>query len=442
MPIIRKIPPRLLPDVLIRPLDEQGGYVVKNPRKRTYLKLGAQERFLLEKLDGASTYDLIFESFQERFNEPLICEDIDNFIAMAQRKGLVELIEQSSDNDNRAEAANRAGRRNGFIRRMWKRIRKQSPLYFRIKLINPDRGLNWLEPKTRWLFTPGMAILAALGIILATITIWTNSDTLITLYKSQFGWQMIALTWIALIAATICHEFGHGLACKRFGGEVHEMGVLWIFFMPCLYCNVSDAWLVPSKWRRVLISMAGTYVDLLIWVGAVIVWHVSSLDTAVNYMAWIVVTTCGLRIIFNMNWLMKMDGYYTLSDLLGVHNLRKRARKRWMEYMRWLLWGARRPAAIPDGKVLFLYGSTHWILTVSFIGFVFFKLSDMFQPHLGVAGFAVAAVLFVTYAKRYFKGSLGKDFIKMFRKRKKRALLLGVGALSILTVLLVIGVTS
>ena len=438
MPVLEDIPPRLLPNVQVRPLDDQGKYVVNSPLKRKYLRLDEEERFLLEKLDGTTTYNLIIDSFEEKFGEPLSGKDLDKFVSMAQRRGLVEPNVQPSKNGSQTKANDGRWRLGRFIVRMWKLIRKQNPLFFRIKLINPDRVLNWLEPKTRWLFTKTMAILAALGTIIATIIIWANSDALITLYTTQFGWQMVTITWITILGVTVFHEFGHGLACKRYGGEVREMGVLLLFFMPCLYCNVSDAWLVPNKWRRILISMAGTYVDLLIWIVAVIAWLLTDLSTTVNYMAWIVITTCGLRVIFNLNPLMKMDGYYTLSDLLGIHNLRKRSRKRLMKYLRWLLWGAKYPTAVPDGKVLLLYGGMQWLFKVVFIGFIFFKLIDMFQPYLGTAGLVMAAVLFVGYAKKYFKGSLGKDFRKMFRTKKKRALLLSAGFISILAGLLYI----
>jgi len=62
----------------------------------------------------------------------------------------------------------------------------------------------------------------------------------------------------------VIHEFGHGLSCKAFGGEVHEMGFLFLCFSPAMYCNVSDAWRLPNKWHRIIISAAGIYVELMI----------------------------------------------------------------------------------------------------------------------------------------------------------------------------------
>ena len=62
----------------------------------------------------------------------------------------------------------------------------------------------------------------------------------------------------------VIHEFGHGLTCKHFGGECHEMGVMLLVLTPCLYCNVSDRWMLPNKWHRACIGAAGMYIELVI----------------------------------------------------------------------------------------------------------------------------------------------------------------------------------
>ena len=78
--------------------------------------------------------------------------------------------------------------------------------------------------------------------------------------------------WLALGVVKVIHEFGHGLSCKAFGGESHEMGFLFMCFSPALYCNVSDAWTVADKWKRIIISFAGIYVELIIAAIATFVW--------------------------------------------------------------------------------------------------------------------------------------------------------------------------
>lgn len=416
MPTLDDIAPQLAADIVIRPADESGRHVVKNPRKNTYLKLGEQESFLLAHLDGQSSYRHITESFRNRFQEPLSCDDVKDFIKMAKGEGLLAK-RTLSNNESDSERATSMG---GFVRLCIKQARKQSPFFFRVALFDPDATLNWLEPRTRWLFSRGLAVFATIGFLMAFVLTWANRDELITQFSAQFGWRMLALALLTTIVVTVCHEFGHGLACKRYGGEVHEMGALWIFFTPCLFCNVSDAWLFSSRWRRLLVSMAGTYVDLLIWIVSVFVWRVTAQHTALNYMAWIVVTTCGLRVLFNVNPLMRLDGYYALSDLLGIPNLRRLARQRYMEYVRWILWGAERPAEVPNGRALIIYGVTSWVFTVGLLNLLFLKVTDVLQSALGLAGFIAGATLFIGLSKRYFKGSLGGEFQTMFQNRPKR----------------------
>src|SRR5262249_53225420 len=91
-------------------------------------------------------------------------------------------------------------------------------------------------------------------------------------YEAFFSFKTVVWLWVALGAVKVIHEFGHGLSCKAFGGEVHEMGLLFLVFSPCLYCNVSDAWTLPSKWKRIIISFAGIYVELVIAATATWVW--------------------------------------------------------------------------------------------------------------------------------------------------------------------------
>ncbi len=242
------------------------------------------------------------------------------------------------------------------------------------------------------------------------------------------------VAWFTTIIITVFHEFGHGLACKRYGGDVHEMGALSIFFTPCFYCNVSDAWLLPSRWKRLLISLAGTYVDFLVFIVAVFVWRISSVESVVNFAAWVIVSTCGLRVAFNLNPLMRLDGYYALCDMLHTHNLRKRARDHYLGYARWLLWGGEKPAANKEHTTLIVYGTANWVFPVGFLSLMSFQAS-LYLPFDDGDWWIIAALgFFLVLTRRYFKGSLGEDFRSMFRSRKLRVLIwlaLIVGLLAI-----------
>ena len=412
--------PRLPPHVVLREVDGEGRHVIKDARRNSFLRVGGEEAFLFKRMDGRTTVADAIDGFEAAFGERLSAGDVRQCVALAEKEGLF--------------GGEESGERPPLWRRMREAAARQSPLFFRVSMFDPDRVLDWLEPRTRWLFSRPLAAAAAAGFLAALLTTWANAGELVGRFATDFGWRAAALALLTTMAVTVAHEFGHGLACKRYGGQVREMGALWIFFTPCLFCNVSDAWLFGSRWRRLVVSLAGTYVDLLIWVAAVFAWRVSEPTTAVNYMAWIVVSTCGLRVAFNLNPLMRLDGYYALSDAVGVPNLRRRARKRLMEYARWILWGAERPKPVPDGRTLLWYGVASWVFAVGLLNVLFLQVTDVLSSALGLAGFLTGAGVFAALAKKYFRGSLGEEFGGMFKERRRRAALYVGAALLLLLV--------
>src|SRR5262249_36841010 len=132
-----------------------------------------------------------------------------------------------------------------------------------------------LSRDMRFIFTYGFLWLSV-GVMLAAVAlVATHFETFrerLPDYHEFFNFKAVVYLWVALGAVKIIHEFGHGLSCKAFGGEVHEMGALFLVFSPCLYCNVSDAWTLPSKWKRIIISAAGIWVELIIAAIATFVW--------------------------------------------------------------------------------------------------------------------------------------------------------------------------
>ncbi len=97
-----------------------------------------------------------------------------------------------------------------------------------------------------------------------------------------------------------------------------------MFFMPCFYCNVSDAWLFREKSKRLWVTFAGGYFELFVWALAVFVWRLTVPESMVNYLAFVVLASCGIQSFFNFNPLIKLDGYYLLSDGMELPNLHQR----------------------------------------------------------------------------------------------------------------------
>jgi putative peptide zinc metalloprotease protein len=165
----------------------------------------------------------------------------------------------------------------------------------------------------------------------AVLLVATHFDTFyerLPNYYEFFRWNTLLYTWLALGVVKVIHEFGHGLSCKAFGGECHEMGALFLCLSPCLYCNVSDSWTLPNKWRRIIISFAGIYVELVIAALATWVWWYTPGRPVINNVALCVMVLCSVStVVFNANPLMRFDGYYILADWLEIPNLRDRSNR-------------------------------------------------------------------------------------------------------------------
>ena len=136
------------------------------------------------------------------------------------------------------------------------------------------------------------------------------------------------------------HELGHGLACHRFGGECRDLGCFFIAGLPVLYCDVSDAWAFPGRWRRAVVSLAGVYVELVIAVACGGLWLAAEPGVARSLLGQVVFVCAVSTLLFNLNPLLRLDAYYLLSDLTDRPNLYTESRRAVVEPIaRWLTRG-------------------------------------------------------------------------------------------------------
>src|SRR5262245_30606542 len=375
--------PRLRPELVVRPLGDHGPYVVKDPRSGAYYHLGDQEHFLLTQLDGRRDAAAVCAAFAERFGQPLTPEDLQEFLDLAKGRGLLQGEGQGEKEERNPRARGAQEAPDPDAAPLGLRL-----LYWRKNFFDPDRLFTWLAPKTGFFWTPAFLLFSAGCVVSAAALLWANRHGAARSFLSSLRWETVLLAWLALLFVTTCHEFAHGLTCKRHGGEVHEVGFLLIFFMPCFYCNVSDAWLFREKSKRLWVTLAGGYFELFLWALAVFVWRLSTPDSLVNYAAFVVLSACGVQTLVNFNPLLKLDGYYLLSDWAEGHNLQQRAADHVKGRLRWLLWGAARPHTEPRGRVLLAYGLVSWLYSLAFLGLSLVVLSHFLGSRLGLVGLA------------------------------------------------------
>lgn len=412
-----KIPPPRRADLLMKPLGNDGQHVVKDLRTGMYFNLPPHEAFLLEQLDGKRNADVICAAFEQQFREPLTPEDLDQFLEVAAEQKLLQAPGAGSDRlqavpgDDRLKAVTTSRKGVAPLRLA------QSILYFRRSVFDPDRLFNWLEPKLTLVWTAAFFWASLTLIGLAGFLQWAGWREYADYLPEAVRWETIVLAWVILFVVTTCHEFAHGLTCKHYGGEVHEVGFLLMFFMPCFYCNVSDAWLIRERWRRIWVTVAGGYCDLCLWALAVLVWRISLPASLPYHVAWLVMSICGGRVLINLNPLVKLDGYYIVSDLVEVPNLRKRSLARVATWLRCLLWGGERPEPDPRGRLLVAFGLTSWLFSVFFLSLFYIYLFNLLHAKFGLAGAAPVGLLAWMTIPGLCKGLSEGEIMKMIKTR-------------------------
>jgi putative peptide zinc metalloprotease protein len=406
-------------DLVIKPIGNDGRHVVKDPQSAKFFQIGPEEHFLLEQLDGQRDAEAICAAFKEQFGESLTEDDLDGFLEMAGKQGLLEIADcelRIADSKTRDSSSNpKSAIRNPKS--------KQSILYWRKRLFDPDRFCNWLEPKIRCFWTRGFLIVSALCIAIAVGMLWFNRSDVVTSFTAALRWETVVIAWLVMMAVVTLHEFAHGLTCKHYGGEVREIRFLLMFFMPCFYCNVSDAWLFREKSKRLWVTFAGGYFELFLWALAVFVWRLTALDSLVNYLAFLVIASAGVQSLFNFNPLLKLDGYYLLSDAMEIPNLRQRALQRVKAHFRRLAWGGPKPDPAPRGRFLTGFGLICWGFSTLFLVGMLYSLSAWFRTFLGMAGYGLAAALAVPALLGVFHGTTAGEFTKMITRRFVRTAL-------------------
>ncbi len=299
----------------------QAWYVVKDPIGLSYYRFRPEEYALLEMLDGEASLEDLKDNFEARFPPRRITVDeVSRFVSTLHRSGLVI-------GDRAGQGPQLNERRRQRVWSEWKNWLR-SIMCLRFRGIDPDWILNKINPWFGWLYSPPALMVAVAYIFTALMLVLVNFET----FRSklpEFHQFFASGNWFYLAAALgitkVIHEFGHGLSCKYYGGECHEMGFMLLVFTPCLYCDVSDSWMLPSKWKRMMIGAGGMYIELILASTATFLWW-NSHEGLFNQMCLNVMFVSSVStLLFNANPLMRFDGYYILSDMLEIPNLRTKS---------------------------------------------------------------------------------------------------------------------
>ncbi len=242
-----------------------------------------------------------------------------------------------------------------------------SPLSIKFPLLDPERLLSRTLPLYRPLFS-WYGLLLWIGLVGYGLTLagqhWSElTQDVVDRVLAAHNLAILLLTFPVLKAV---HEFGHACAVKRWGGEVHEMGIMLLVMMPIPYVDASSASAFRARYQRVIVGLAGMLVELFVAALALIVW-INVQPGPLRSVAYNVVLIAGVStLFFNANPLLRYDGYYILCDLIEMPNLRVRA-SRYLVYLaeRYVL--GVRDAASPEATA----GERAWCVSFGLASFVY-----------------------------------------------------------------------
>jgi putative peptide zinc metalloprotease protein len=399
-------------------IEPDSGIVIKDPITRRFYRFSPVQASVIELFDGRLDLESIARIVSEKHQTEVLEEQLREFCAKLQALLLLDHPYCWTKLQNAAKGERKAVR---------------SLLSIKIHAFNPDRLLTGLEKKLSFCFTSTFFTMVCIAVFISISISLTNWESLFISLGTLFSIYSIPLIVFVIFVVMTIHEFAHGLTLKHFDGKVEEMGFLLLYFIPAFFCNVSDAWMLKKR-ERLLVSLAGGYIQIFLWALATIAWRLLSPETLASRVCLITIAFTGIQTLFNFNPLIRLDGYYLLSDYVEVPNLRPKAIAYLKNKFRSLLtgtpFGSNKGLSIRDRRLFFWYGTASLLFTVALVGIMFQRLGGWMIREYHSWGIILTSMLFlatVPIAKKENAAASGK-LIKavVIRNRKTPWVLLGL----------------
>jgi putative peptide zinc metalloprotease protein len=403
------IPPSFRKDLKLYPGPKEPNgaptYNLYDPITAKYYKLGWAE---------SSIYKLAREgmSFAEIANEInlhstflLTEEDIDSFYHQSAYLGLLNLPKSSQQVSREFEKSK------GSV--LWWTLMHY--LYFRLPLFKPDTFLERTLPYVKPLWSTPAIIIYCLAAFLGLSIILTHFDAYFRTFTYFFNFEGALMYAAAIFCIKIIHELAHAYTAKNYKIQVPSIGVAVIVLWPVLYTDVTDSWKLANRKQRLAISIAGVVSELVIAGISTFGWAMTSPGILQSIFFLLSSTTWITSLFINFNPAMRFDGYYILSDLWGIDNLRQRsfAITRWK--LREWFFGLNIPCPEEDlspkrirGMVIYSLYTWFYLLTVYTLIAVFVYYE--FAKALGI-------ILFLLEIAIFFVWPVVGEFQDMYRLR-------------------------
>ena len=383
-------PPRIAQDVDITEQIENGvtRYVVRNAATSRYFILKQPEYNVLSQFDGTLTLADVARGGPQA-NCPRV--SLPALVGFIGRLDSLGLLARGGTNDPIEPHQHKRG------------------LYIRFRLFNPDKLLAWLLRAFGWALTRTSIVSSFFLMVFVALWMLARVDEVSTYTSYLYREYGIAAIAAITLTITALHEFAHGLACKHFGGQVREMGVLLIYYvLPAFYCNVTDIYRMGRKRERLWVIFAGIYWQLAVSALGGFLWLIAAPYTLLADLSLLIFIGGSFNILINCNPLIKLDGYYALSQAFGVVNLQDRS----SDYVRSLfarLLGEQARKADSQRPLLYV---SYWVCSILYsvilVWLILGWLSDELMDALRFFGVLLTMLLTALLTERWWRPVLAK----------------------------------
>ncbi|HWA95364.1 MAG TPA: HlyD family efflux transporter periplasmic adaptor subunit [Terracidiphilus sp.] len=323
----RSKPPMVDPDLIVREeiLDGEPMVGVLQREKGNFFRFPLAQWKLIQLFDGVRSYEEIAEQYREQTNSDTTAEELSTFAAAMEEQGFWYKTAQEKNlamNERlMAQRSRRAQRTSRF---------NIAHIYF--SAWDPDSYFNWLDGFAGSFIYNRWSVFAVIALFIFEVFIFVahwnviGPDIPVFYSFSNKTFADFAEFWILLFVLGFIHETAHGLTCKHFGGEVHSMGLMFLYLTPCFYVDVTETWIYASRIQRLWTIIAGIWIEMVVCGLAMIIWTNTAPGFWLHDLMYKVILITGVAVVLmNLNPLLKLDGYYFLTEAIGIPELKERS---------------------------------------------------------------------------------------------------------------------
>jgi putative peptide zinc metalloprotease protein len=350
-------------------------YVLRNPLTNQFARLTSCAYYFVCRLRLTSTIEHVWRETLEVFPEEAPTQQ--EVIQLLAQLTNLNLLTSDLPPDVTMSHAREEKMLQRELRSKWINF-----LYLRFHLFDPTPLVDFLLPLFRPFFGRFGTVLWCTTALYALKVAADHAGMLSDRANGFFSPSNIFLLYVAAIVTKIWHELGHALLCRFFGGQIPTLGIMLLLLTPLPYVDVSSSWSFPRSRQRILVAAGGMIFEFFLAALALFAWA-STPEGPLNALCYNIVVLASITtLLFNLNPLLRFDGYYILSDFLQIPNLSQRALLHLKYLMERHVFGLR-SALTPsqsaaEGHWLWVYSVASGAYRLFLVWSIFFILAERF----------------------------------------------------------------